>query len=85
LGKQPGFSSLHLQELILPNPAVLERACGDDDDSPSNTGLCSDFYVLKWVPTVVDAEGMEKMLGLLRNGGEQWFFEFLNNPMFATP
>jgi len=34
---------------------------------------------------VVDAEGMEKMLGLLRNGGEQWFFEFLNNPMFAAP
>lgn len=30
LGKQPGFSSLHLQELILPNPAVLERAYGDD-------------------------------------------------------
>jgi len=30
LGKQPGFSSLHLQELILPNPAVPERACGDD-------------------------------------------------------
>jgi len=28
-----------------------KTACGDDDDSPSNTGLCSDFYVLKWVPT----------------------------------
>jgi hypothetical protein len=32
---------------------------------------------------IVDAEGMEKMLGLLRNGGEQWFFEFLNNPTFV--
>ena len=30
LGKQPGFSSLHLQELILPNPAASERTCGDD-------------------------------------------------------
>ena len=30
LRKQQGFSSLHLQELILPNPAVLERAAGDD-------------------------------------------------------
>ena len=30
LGKQPGFSSLHLQELILPNPAVSERTSGDD-------------------------------------------------------
>ena len=69
LGKQPGFSSLHLQGLILPNPAASQRACGDDtqsqkpppammlkakaafgddDDSPSHTGLCSDFYVFKW-------------------------------------
>jgi len=29
-----------------------KTACGDDDDSPSHTGLCSDFYVFKWVPTV---------------------------------
>ena len=29
-----------------------QTACGDDDDSLSNTGLCSDFYVLKWVPTL---------------------------------
>lgn len=28
-----------------------KTACGDDDDSPSNTGLCSDFYVFKWVLT----------------------------------
>jgi 2-dehydro-3-deoxyphosphogluconate aldolase/(4S)-4-hydroxy-2-oxoglutarate aldolase len=27
-------------------------AFGDDDDSPSHTGLCSDFYVFKWVLTV---------------------------------
>jgi hypothetical protein len=26
-------------------------AFGDDDDSPSHTGLCSDFYVFKWVLT----------------------------------
>jgi hypothetical protein len=25
-------------------------AFGDDDDSPP-TGLCSDFYVFRWVPT----------------------------------
>jgi hypothetical protein len=30
LRKQPGFSSLHLQELILPNPTIPKRACGDD-------------------------------------------------------
>jgi len=35
LGKQPGFSSLHLQELILPNPAVPERAGGDDTQTQS--------------------------------------------------
>jgi hypothetical protein len=29
-----------------------KAACGDDDDSLSRTGLCSDFYVFKWVPTV---------------------------------
>jgi hypothetical protein len=28
-----------------------KAACGDDDTSPSNTGLCSDFYVFKWVLT----------------------------------
>jgi hypothetical protein len=28
-----------------------KAACGDDDDSLSRTGLCSDFYVFKWVPT----------------------------------
>jgi hypothetical protein len=33
LRKQPGFSSLHLQELILPNPAVPERAYGDDSQT----------------------------------------------------
>ena len=26
-------------------------AFGDDDDSPSHTGLCLDFYVFKWVLT----------------------------------
>ena len=30
-----------------------KAACGDDDDSPSHTGLCSDFYVFKWVLTVL--------------------------------
>ena len=78
LGKQPGFSSLHLQGLILPNPAASQRACGDDtqsqkappammlkakpafgddDDSPSHTGLCSDFYVFKWVLTKPQSAG----------------------------
>jgi hypothetical protein len=57
LRKQPGFSSVRLRELILPNPAALERACGDDIQSQkppaammmtrSPTGLCSDFYVSK--------------------------------------
>jgi hypothetical protein len=28
-----------------------KAAYGDDDDSPSHTGLCSDFYVFKWVLT----------------------------------
>ena len=51
LRKQPGFSSLHLQKLILPNTVVLERACGDEDGSLSILGLCSDFYVSKRVPT----------------------------------
>jgi len=30
LREQQGFSSLHLRELILPNLARLEAACGDD-------------------------------------------------------
>ena len=61
LRKQPGFSSLHLQELILPNPlssnapvAMILKAntaCGDEDDSLSILGLSSDFYVSKPVPT----------------------------------
>ena len=79
LGKQPGFSSIHLRKLILPNPAPSERACGDDtqspepppammlqakaacgddDDSPSHTGLCSDFYVFKWVLTHGDLNAL---------------------------
>jgi hypothetical protein len=29
-----------------------KAAFGDDDDSLSDTGLCSDFYVFKWVLTV---------------------------------
>jgi radical SAM superfamily enzyme YgiQ (UPF0313 family) len=28
-----------------------KAAGGDEDDSPSDTGLCLDFYVFKWVPT----------------------------------
>jgi hypothetical protein len=28
-----------------------KAAFGDDDDSLSDTGLCSDFYVFKWVLT----------------------------------
>jgi hypothetical protein len=28
-----------------------KAAYGDDDASPSNTGMCSDFYVFKWVLT----------------------------------
>ncbi len=76
LRKQPGFSFVHLRELILPNPTASQRACGDytqsqkpptammlkakaaygdDDDSPSYTGLCSDFYVFKWALTLVEA------------------------------
>ncbi len=51
LRKQPGFSSLHLQKLILPNTVVLERACGDEDGSLSILGLCSDFYVSKRLTT----------------------------------
>src|SRR5208282_5325731 len=52
-----------------PTAMILKTktACGDDDDSPSNTGLCSDFYVLKWVPTLrtleeirADIEALEK-------------------------
>jgi hypothetical protein len=67
LRKQPGFSLARLREFILPNPAVPERtaamilkakaACGDDADSPSSTGLCSDFYVFKCVRTLVDSQG----------------------------
>ncbi len=30
-------------------------AFGDDDDSPSHTGLCSDFYVFKWALTELTA------------------------------
>jgi len=33
LRKQPGFSSVCLRELILPNPAVPERDCDDDPQS----------------------------------------------------
>jgi hypothetical protein len=52
LRKQPGFSSLHLLELILANQGLLKAptamivklktACGDDDGSFSILGLCSD-------------------------------------------
>src|SRR5208282_6702217 len=66
LGKQPGFSSLHLQELILPNPTVranapaamtfkAKAACDDEDDSLSHLGLCSDLYVSWRVPTILSA------------------------------
>jgi hypothetical protein len=34
-----------------------KAACGDDDDSLSRTGLCSDFYVFKWVPTLAESIG----------------------------
>jgi hypothetical protein len=37
LRKQPGFSFVRLREFILPNPAVPERACGDD--TPVQTRL----------------------------------------------
>jgi hypothetical protein len=41
---------------LLPNAPVAmilkaKAAYGDDDDSPSHTGLCSDFYVFKRVLT----------------------------------
>jgi hypothetical protein len=32
--------------------AKAKTAFGDDDDALSHTGLCLDFYVFKWVPTV---------------------------------
>jgi hypothetical protein len=65
LRKQPGFSSLHLLELILPNQGLLnaptamivkpKTACGDADDSLSTLGLWSDLHVSKPVPTHVGA------------------------------
>jgi hypothetical protein len=39
LREQPGFSSIRLRELILPNLARLERACGDDIQAKA---ACSD-------------------------------------------
>ena len=55
LQEQPGFSSVRLRELILPNPVVRKPGGGDDiqktktaygDDADSlSTGLCSYFYV----------------------------------------
>jgi hypothetical protein len=47
---QPGFSFLHLQKLILLNPAVPERTCEDKDDILSNLGLRSGFYVSNRTP-----------------------------------
>jgi len=49
--------NLSYQIPLLPNaPAAMrlkaKAACGDDDASPSNTGLCSDFYVFRWVLTL---------------------------------
>jgi hypothetical protein len=35
LREQPGFPFIRLRVLILPNPAVPERACGDDIQSHS--------------------------------------------------
>jgi hypothetical protein len=37
-----------------------KAACGDDDTSPANTGLCSDFYVFKWVLTGVPSQPQTK-------------------------
>jgi len=36
-----------------PSAMMLQAkaAFGDDDDSLSHTGLCSDFYVFEWVLT----------------------------------
>jgi hypothetical protein len=39
-----------------------KAACGDDDDSLSRTGLCSDFYVFKWVPTSTAASLKTRIL-----------------------
>jgi hypothetical protein len=38
-----------------------KAACGDDDTSPSNTGLCSDFYVFKWVLTARQSQSPHEL------------------------
>jgi hypothetical protein len=38
LGKQPGFSSVHLREPILPNLTAPEHACGDDIQTKTACG-----------------------------------------------
>jgi hypothetical protein len=38
LREQPGFSSSSLRELILPDHAPLERACGDDIQAQPASG-----------------------------------------------
>ena len=39
-------------------------AFGDDDDSPSHTGLCLDFYVFKWVLTQASVRPFDREKGL---------------------
>jgi hypothetical protein len=48
-----------------------KAALGDDDDSLSHTGLCSDFYVFKWVLTAAS-------LALCESASERFF------PVFFT-
>src|ERR1019366_8614937 len=80
LGKRPGFSSLHLQELILPNPAAPEPAYGDDTRSPQ-------ISLLHLAPGIEDAGvfrpffhsipvQLGKAIGILRQ---------LGRPAIVTP
>jgi hypothetical protein len=42
-----------------------KAAFGDDDDSLSHTGLCSDFYVFEWVLTPIPDNWRHRELSTL--------------------
>ena len=42
-----------------------KAAFGDDDDSLSHTGLCSDFYVFEWVLTQPERWILREPLGIV--------------------
>jgi hypothetical protein len=42
-----------------------KAAFGDDDDSLSHTGLCSDFYVFEWVLTYLRLFNARGTLGVV--------------------